>query len=865
MAPKTKTSASPKRAPKPKANSSKANGSRANGSRAAGAKPGNSSSSNQYYSMERLKGLLSAHKQDIIGMFLVLAGIVSIMSVFFGSVAGLGAFIRLSLGTVFGIARFIAVIAIVFIGLRILFSGVGKAEKNTAEENEAEPHKLPAGSAYLGGIVGTAMIVISICGMLHLTRGRPDFTSDASEKFEAAGGVVGGVFAIPIETLVGVTVAGLILVVIGILGLSFATHTSFRMLLALAGKALTRRRRAKLGYAGDFSHSPDISEPGFAEPDEVPGVSAEDFEEGPNEWIAYEQTNSHAGVMDPLLSGKGSADGNPVQPEPSPEIPEAQPASGPTAQEIEDALAKDGNKEETKEFSFNSEFAKPIDPLAQTQAQPAKKPPKLSNRWKLPKLSLLARSAPAKVQTAVLKERGQVLEKALATHGVVTRVIGMLRGPTVTRYELELGHGIKVARLTSLNKDIAYAMASQDVRILAPIPGRQAIGIEVPNLERAVVCLGDTLSSREAKAVVHPLEVALGQDINNKTIMLNLAEMPHLLIAGATGAGKSSCLNSIVTSILMRTTPDQVRLLLIDPKMVEMRQFEQMPHLLAEPVVDPKKAANALGWAAREMDSRYNLLFRAGFRDITGYNAAYDKGELPQPDPDDPDSEEEFPRLSFIVIVVDELSDLMMVAAREVEDYICRLAQKARAVGIHLVVATQRPSIDVITGVIKANIPARLAFSVSSLTDSRVILDQPGAERLVGQGDMLLSLPTTGTLTRIQGAWISEEEVRRVSNHWKAQGDGLPDYVEDLTVEAAPQFGLPGGLTGSQDDELLEVARELVISSGLGSTSMLQRKLRVGFARAGRLMDLLEEQGVVGPSEGSKAREVLIMSETELS
>ena len=494
--------------------------------------------------------------------------------------------------------------------------------------------------------------------------------------------------------------------------------------------------------------------------------------------------------------------------------------------------------------------------------------------WKLPSEKILARSTSQDINENLVEERGRVLERALAAHGVETRLVGMVVGPTVTRYELELGEGVKVSRVTSLNKDIAYAMASADVRILAPIPGRQAIGIEVPNNERQVVALGDVLSSVEAKRATHPLDVAVGRDINGKSIVMNLSKMPHILIAGATGAGKSSCINSIVTSALMRSTPETLRMILIDPKRVEMSQYERVPHLLTQPVVDPKKAANALQWACREMDRRYELLAEVKFRDIAGYNAAYDKGSIQAPPSaiNSDGSPKTYSRLPFILVVVDELSDLMMVAPRDVEDSICRIAQKARAVGIHLVVATQRPSTNVITGVIKANIPARIAFAVSSLTDSRVILDQGGAERLVGQGDMLLLDPKSSSPHRIQGAWVSEDEVKRVVGVWKRQSEQLKDgaAIDGISTEPsitdAPSNAsgdlIPGGTSGdSDDDELLVKAIDLVVESQLGSTSMLQRKLRVGFARAGRIMDLLEERGIVGPSEGSKPREVLITAD----
>jgi S-DNA-T family DNA segregation ATPase FtsK/SpoIIIE len=488
--------------------------------------------------------------------------------------------------------------------------------------------------------------------------------------------------------------------------------------------------------------------------------------------------------------------------------------------------------------------------------------------WKLPPLSLLKRSKHEAIDQKLVEEQGRTLEMALAAHGVETRLIGAAVGPTVTRFELELGPGVKVNRVTSLSKDIAYAMASPDVRILAPIPGRSAIGVEVPNTKRQLVALGDILASEEARRATHPCEVAVGLDISGRAVMANLAEMPHILIAGATGAGKSSCINSLITSILVRATPDQVRLILIDPKRVEMGQYSNLPHLLTSVVVNPKKAANALSWAVKEMERRYDLLSEVGVRDITGYNNMFDRGELrtePRVEGVDDPGETIYKRLSFIVIVVDELNDLMMVAARDVEESIVRIAQMARAVGIHLVLATQRPSVNVITGVIKANVPARLAFAVSSLADSRVILDQQGAERLIGRGDMLLLGPASSVPRRIQGAWVDEDEVRKVVAHWRKQN---PQVVEEVTFgddgedQAFPGMGgssNPGD--GDDDEALVWQAMELIVRSQLGSTSMLQRKLRVGFARAGRLMDLLEQRGVVGPSTGSKARDVLMTPE----
>ena len=481
--------------------------------------------------------------------------------------------------------------------------------------------------------------------------------------------------------------------------------------------------------------------------------------------------------------------------------------------------------------------------------------------WTLPEIEFLSLTSNKKANEQTIRDRGDQLVAALASHGVETVLVGYTRGPTVTRYELSLGDGVKVAKVTSLSRDIAYTMAATDVRILAPIPGRSAIGIEVPNELRELVSIGDLLVSQEARTANHPLDVAVGKDISGRSVFLNISTTPHLLIAGATGAGKSSAINCIITSVLMRATPDQVKLILIDPKQVEMGQYARLPHLFTAPVTNPKKAANALGWAVKEMERRYDVLVEAGFRDIAGYNAAYDRGEMTveagQP------ADKQFSRIPYVLIVVDELNDLMMVAARDVEDCITRIAQKARAVGIHLIVATQRPSVNVITGVIKANIPARMAFAVSSLTDSRVILDQPGAEKLIGMGDMLMLPGNTSVSQRLQSAWVSENEVKKVVGHWRRQAPEVT-YVSGVEgdVNTSGSASVFGGSSGDEgDDELMRQAMDLVVRTQQGSTSMLQRKLKVGFARAGRLMDLLEQRGVVAASEGSRPREVLMSVE----
>jgi len=475
---------------------------------------------------------------------------------------------------------------------------------------------------------------------------------------------------------------------------------------------------------------------------------------------------------------------------------------------------------------------------------------RLPEGYRLPPVELLKRSAGGGPNRRMLEQTAAELEEALLQHGVDARLTRIVPGPTVTRYEIELAPGVKVARVTNLSHDIAYALASPDIRILAPIPGRSAIGIEVPNRKRQLVTLGDILSSDAAQEDPDPMLVALGKDVSGRPRLLRLTELPHVLIAGATGAGKSSCINAILTSILMRATPEEVRLILVDPKRVELGQYNGVPHLLTRVITNPKKAADALQWAVQEMDRRYDLLADAGVRDIVSYREKYDAGGL------DPEGFDRFP---YIVVFVDELNDLMMVSGRAVEDAIVRIAQMARAVGIHLVLATQRPSVNVITGVIKANVPSRLAFSVASQTDSRVIIDQGGAEKLVGIGDMLVVTARDPKPERIQGAFVSEAEVHAVVEFVHAQREA--SYRDREVFEVAEARTEAANEYEGEDPDIVRQAIELVVRSRLGSTSMLQRKLRIGFARAGRVMDILEHKGIVGPSEGSKARAVLVTEE----
>ena len=758
-----------------------------------------------------VRNALSGRSREIVALSLFALAVICALGLLGDRAGVVGRILESALAVLVGVFRYVVPILLVWIGIALA--------RMTASERSGR------------AAFGLSLLTIAFAAAAHLSGSADGFGS--LEDLRGSGGVLGASVAEPLRRLIDEPATWAVLLLVMLFAVMIVANIGLGQVLRWIWTGLVALGRVLSGTLSKGARSlqrvgEDPEPPSFGE--EQYDLDAPDSE---------------------LAAGAPAA------------IPGLDPADP-------DRFGADSGEAASDEAVFEPTppqfLAPPAGDVVPTPVPAARAAGNRSSerpRWKLPKKTVLKRSGAQQFDKAMLSAGAEALVAALASHGVETQVTGWEPGPTVTRYELKLGPGVKVSRVTALHKDIAYAMAAADVRILAPIPGRSAIGVEVPNSDRHLVALGDILVSKAAAESMHPLEVAMGKDISGREVMLNLATMPHVLIAGATGSGKSSCINSIITSLLMRSTPDQVRMILVDPKRVELGQYDGLPHLLTAVVTEPRKAANALAWAVKEMERRYDVLSEAGFRDITGYNAAVIDGALHSEESELLGNDQPHEQMPFIVVVVDELNDLMMVAARDVEESITRLAQMARAVGVHLVVATQRPSVNVITGVIKANIPSRLAFAVSSLADSRVILDQPGAERLVGQGDMLVLSANSSIPRRIQGSWVSESEIAHAVAHWRRQAPEV-SYVEGVegTDAAEGSGGLPGGTTGdADDDELLRQAMTIVVETQLGSTSMLQRKLKVGFARAGRLMDLLEQRGVVGPSQGSKARDVMMTPE----
>ena len=649
-------------------------------------------------------------------------------------------------------------------------------------------------------VVGWTGFLLGLLGLVNISRGMP--SPHTPELMRDAGGVLGFISSSFLVDLLTVWVAAPLLALLMLFGVLVILGIPLHQLPIMAGRvraamaSVAPAKHPELEYGVDQAYDSPLAVESHVADDE-PTVDVYDH--------------------DAVESAKTVTAGKP-------------PAK---ASEVEVAAPKDVQPPEHSQAPLRAEQLTLSGDVA----------------YVLPEASTLKPGTAPKARSEASDAVVGRLDEVFRQFDIDATVTGYTRGPTVTRYEVELGTAVKVEKVTALGKNIAYAVASADVRILSPIPGKSAIGIEIPNSDKEIVSLGDVLRSNRARNDHHPLTVGLGKDVEGGYVIANMAKMPHLLVAGATGSGKSSFVNSLITSVMMRATPDEVRLMLVDPKRVELTHYEGIPHLVTPIITSPKKAAEALQWVCREMDARYDDLAAFGFRHIDDFNKAVGAGQVQLP----PGSERVLAPYPYLMVIVDELADLMMVAPRDVEDSIVRITQLARAAGIHLVLATQRPSTDVVTGLIKANVPSRLAFATSSMTDSRVILDQPGAEKLVGQGDGLVLPMGASKPMRVQGAWVTENEIRQVVKHVSAQM--APQFREDV---AAPQESTKVAEDIGDDLDLVLEAAQLVVNLQLGSTSMLQRKLRVGFAKAGRLMDILETRGVVGPSEGSKPREVLV-------
>ncbi|MGO2655399.1 MAG: DNA translocase FtsK [Pseudoclavibacter sp.] len=704
----------------------------------------------------------------------------------------------------------------------------------------------PVKAAETGRIgIGLGLFVAMLAGLWQVAAGDPVPADDGLEHVAQAGGIIGFTVAfLPIRLTVWFAVP--VLTVLLLLSLLILTKTP-------PNRIMSRLREAYAYMFGlDHSASREADEakraPGEQLPPTRPRLASDRSEE------STQQPGRRSRPSRAERRAKKAAEAAEHEAIESAETPAADEVAA--LFDIPDepaATVHAADNTHTEVLSEGEHGAAPSDEPDTFEPEPASFDDP-EHPYQLPEIDLLSKGAPAQARTKVNDEVIAQLTDVMQQFGVDGKVTGFSRGPTVTRYEVELGPGVKVERFTALSKNIAYQVASADVRILSPIPGKSAIGVEIPNRDRETVHLGDILRSPAAQKSHHPLTIGVGKDVEGGFVLANLAKMPHLLVAGSTGSGKSSFVNSMITSILLRSTPAQVRLVLVDPKRVELSNYAGVPHLITPIITNPKRAADALQWVVKEMDHRYDDLANYGFKHIDDFNKAVVNGEVQPP----AGSKRVLRPYPYLLVVVDELADLMMVAPKDVEDSIVRITQLARASGIHLVLATQRPSVDVVTGLIKANVPSRLAFAVTSVTDSRVILDQAGADKLIGQGDALFLPMGANKPARVQGAWVEEGEIHAIVDHVRQQAN--PDYREDVTAAPEAEKKHIDADIGNDLEDLLAAA-ELIVSNQFGSTSMLQRKLRVGFAKAGRLMDLLESRDIVGPSEGSKARDVLVTPE----